>query len=241
MATDIPNPDNLAASAGNAPKRRGRPPKRQAGTGDGTIGGAAIDPNEAIGAGGAGAVNDGGHVTLNGVDYTVKSTDGNGGGAESGESPKVAESLSGGEAPKKRRGRPPGSGTRTAPKVDEAVNFDVRDMAAQIYGGYKIAAIVTGEPAFNITDGQATALAQALEDVNKHYPINRVVNGPVASLVKLAIVAGSINLPILATLAAKQAHRRQAARPAAQPATPDAVVAGDDLRRPYDFSGQMAN
>ncbi len=77
---------------------------------------------------------------------------------------------------------------------------------------------MTGVEAFMISRDKAEALAKAIAGVQKHFGLK--VDGPTASIVKLVLVGGWVNAPILFQLAAiNAAKRQQRAKPAAAPST----------------------
>lgn len=77
-----------------------------------------------------------------------------------------------------------------------------------------MAAIVTQIPEFNIGSARAEILAKALADVSRHY--NMATDGPTMSLVKLALAAGIVNVPILFAVANR---RREAMAQRQRPAS----------------------
>lgn len=103
---------------------------------------------------------------------------------------------------------------------------------------YAIAAVMTQNPVLDIGPGKALAIATQLAEVSEYYPIK--TKGPVLSVVKLIGVLAFVNAPIMLQLGAQANARRQARKPAATAATPEAVVPGmTDVRRPMSFEGDV--
>ncbi len=196
-----------AGQTGDPARKRGRPAKATAPIGGATDQGDGVgnEPNVAPG----------------GVD----------GGPESAARSPEAETA---EAPRARRGRPPGSGkARVEAPGTEAkapTALDPRQVAAQIKGMHAFVATMTQEELFLLTDAQAMMFGGAIAEASKHFDF--APSGKIMSLMQLATVAAIIYVPMFGAINQK----RRATRPISpiMAATPDDVHATPNGT--YDFS-----
>lgn len=71
-------------------------------------------------------------------------------------------------APKRGRGRPPGSGTRPAVQTSRVDDLGV--YAGALVGVHEVAAFLLSVPEFEIDEDEALTLAKALQRLQKFYP-----------------------------------------------------------------------
>lgn len=231
MADDTNEPAIDNSGLDSPPAKRGRPRRpKPPGDGAGNIAGGS-----AGGTGGTESL----ETVAGPVAGTAGSDTGTTGPDTAPDAPEAVrpESIASGEAPRKKRGRPPGSGTGgTRTKAETVEALSVKETANEIAGVYWMISQITRNEMFDIGLDRAMMIAKPLADVSKYYPIK--TNGPAISIAKLAAGIAAVNLPILIALAATRAQARAARRPAATPATPDVIVPGaTEARAPYDFSG----
>lgn len=130
--------------------------------------------------------------------------------------------------PKKRRGRPPGSGTGTARRAGKVDQIDRKKLAGQIQGLHVgLAMMMRNDPEAQqivlLSDAECINLGNALGDVFEHYGI--VLDGPVGCLVQLAAVGGMIYVPRLNALGALKRKRKAERQAATMAATPEDIHA----------------
>lgn len=184
-------------------------------------------------------------IAANGVESgaTVEGTggEGNQGTGEErgneGQGPFQPENFAPSETPKKRRGRPPGSGSRTKAETD--VHLNIADTANEIEGAYEILAALTQNKAFSIGSAKAEMLARAIGDVAQYY--NLQASGKTLATVKLIGVLGLVNAPIIMQLAEQaKANRAKQVRPATVASNVDEIFKGptdnSGVRKPYTFN-----
>lgn len=136
--------------------------------------------------------------------------------------------------PKKRRGRPPGSGKKTAEEIEagkegvnktekpakrkSSTNAEQRSiMARQLVGIHKLAAMATGLPELLITDDEGTLLAHAVANVCDEYGLS--VDGKTGATLQLLGTAAMIYGPrALHVMQRAQAEKKSREQNAGQPA-----------------------
>ncbi len=125
-----------------------------------------------------------------------------------------------GETAKKRRGRPPGSGTGKTRSQNKGL--DLATIRDRLNGLHMIAALATRSPIFILSDQETEALAVRIVEVSKHYDLDEIISGKRTCLLMLAGTAITIYGGKIIALRQLNAQRRQ---PAEQPATAtDAAV-----------------
>jgi hypothetical protein len=134
------------------------------------------------------------------------SSPGDGGIANSG----IGGAIDPASEVKRKRGRPPGSGKRSAniepgnasagidagKKPIKKTELDVGSLATQLEGVHKMAAIFLKNPTIEISTDESKKLAQALQNLAKQYSIT--VNPAVMAWVQLIGVSGAIYGPRIA-------------------------------------------
>lgn len=146
------------------------------------------------------------------------------------------ETFVSGEAPKKRRGRPPGSGTRT--KAETAETLNIGDLASEIEGTYAMLGVMFQNSAFMIGSAKAEMLARNMANMAKHY--NFTTDTKAIATLKFVGAMGIVNVPIVMALAQQAAFERsKRAKPATVAATVEEIVPGatapNGARPPYRF------
>ncbi len=133
------------------------------------------------------------------------------------------ETFVGDEAPKKRRGRPPGSGTRAKAEAPETVNL--ADMANEIEGTYAMLGVMFQNNAFMIGSEKAEMLARNMANMAKHY--NFATDTKAIATLKFIGAMGIVNVPIIMALAQQAAYERsKRAKPATVASTVEEIVPG---------------
>lgn len=206
----------------------GRPRKPSGGAGnetDGSAGDADRVEETISGAGSAG----GAASDSSGVETGLGS--GEGGIDQAAKDPAEA---SGPEAPRKKRGRPPGSGKgKSAPAPDFQpeilISLDARVVAAQLQGAHAGIAALTREPEFLLRNEQAALLGNAVAETSKYY--NFAPNGKIMSLLSLGAAAMIVYVPMFATIRAKRRATREVKPDNAAPDAPSPEREGV-----YDFT-----
>jgi hypothetical protein len=129
--------------------------------------------------------------------------------------------------PKRKRGRPPGSGKQrsanveTGPERESTASrektgsakkeLDLTDLATQLEGVHKIAALFLKNPTVAISTDEAKKLALAVKNLSKHY--NLTISPVIMAWMQLAAVSATIYGPRIAinVAAKKQLKQKQAA------------------------------
>lgn len=193
----------------------------------GNGGNGAGEPNAEVGEVGAG---NGAGATTGGVDG------GNGGAQENRPAPEAVEAVAE-EAPRKKRGRPPGSGKPKAPEGTEAeartpVKLDARQVAAQLQGMHAFAAAMAREPLLQLGDAQAAMLGSAVAEASKYY--NFAPDGKIMALVSLAGAAMIVYVPMFAAINIKRRMQR-AEQAQTVPPAPEADMTAQPSSGVYRF------
>src|SRR5574337_178250 len=141
---------------------------------------------------------------------------------DAGESTPVIDDIP--EAPKRRRGRPPGSTNKLKPEaisVDGATKpkrgrprkdagpRDVNSLARQIFGLHTLAAMATGIPEATIGEQESVMLATALDSVADQYGLS--LDGKTGAAIQLIATAAMIYAPRVVAVRARIAAQSAAA------------------------------
>lgn len=136
-------------------------------------------------------------------------------------------------APAKRgRGRPPGSGSKaSAEKSPGKKTRDVADLARQIQGIHRVAALATGLPLLEIADQEAAMLASGISAVAEEYGF--ALSGKTGAALQLFAAMGFVYGPRV--IAVKRMRDEMRAAQAAANANADAAP-GTALMDPATLS-----
>lgn len=144
------------------------------------------------------AIGDGNSILING------STDGERGDADSGAIsiagipiaalPGAGTGVdSGGDTPRRGRGRPSGSAKRPAGKRVEAAPSSVKGIEKILFSIHAMAAAATGIDELALDDAESKLLSEAVTEVASHY--NTIIDPKIVAWVGLIGVCGKIYAP----------------------------------------------
>jgi hypothetical protein len=130
-------------------------------------------------------------------------------------------SRDGESAPKRKRGRPPGSGGSGSPQ--KKIPLNVSGVEKLLLGIYSGVATFTSNPEIELNEAQAKAYAGAIADVAKHYPDLPMVDPKWQAWGALAFVGFMIHKPMVTAVVARKKREAHEAK-FGKPKQPEAVV-----------------